>query len=158
AQLHRARIAHRALNLEHVRVDDGQAVLVDLADGEVSASDQLLGADVAELLVATAREVGPERAVAAAGAVGQEELTRALAFLQPLALSAETRRALKAEGKGARRDLLAGLRAEVQAATGADPVELAPLQRISAARVMGLVGSAVLVYVLLTFVSNRDAI
>ena len=54
------------------------------------------GADVAELLAATAALVGVDRAVAAAAPVGDEALAASLPLLQPAALTAASRDALDA--------------------------------------------------------------
>jgi undecaprenyl-diphosphatase len=157
--LHDARIAHRRLNLDSVQISSGAPVLGDFSDAELAAPDELLAADVAELLVSLGRVVGPDRAVAsAARTVDHHRLGAALAFLQPLALSMATRRKLKADGRAARGALLEGLRAGIQEAAEVEAVALAPLQRVSVARVVGLAGTVVLAYVLLAFVSNRGAI
>ena len=94
-QLHSKRIAHRDLRLANIFLDtENKPWLIDFGFSELAADDQLLGTDVAELLASTAAVVGPERAVAAAHlATGLDELTRALPWLQPLALSTATRQA-----------------------------------------------------------------
>src|SRR5690606_36945792 len=54
AALQRRRLAHRRLNADHVLVSEGRPVLVDLRQADVTASDEVLGAEVAELLAALA--------------------------------------------------------------------------------------------------------
>ncbi len=99
SQLHDKRIAHRDLRLANVFLDtDGRPWLIDFGFSELAASDQLLGTDVAELLASTAALVGAERAVAAAHvATDLTELERTLPWLQPLALSTATRKAVGGE-------------------------------------------------------------
>ena len=63
--LRRRRIAHRWLDAKHVRVRDGAAVIVDFRSA-VTAAQELLSADVVELLASTSALVGVPRAVAAA--------------------------------------------------------------------------------------------
>ena len=115
AILRRERIAHRDLRRANIfRGTDGELWIIDFGFSELAASDQLLRADVAELLAATAIVVGPERAVrAAVGVLGKEPVGDSLAMLQPLALAGATHKAM-AEQKG----LMAGLQAEVRATDG----------------------------------------
>jgi undecaprenyl-diphosphatase len=99
--LHWARIAHRDLGPESVVVDErGQPWLVDFHLAEAGASTVRLSADVADLLLALARLVGPDRALAAAVAVlGRDEVGGALGAPpgssetrgRPLALAASRR-------------------------------------------------------------------
>ncbi|GAA2744889.1 lysylphosphatidylglycerol synthase transmembrane domain-containing protein [Kitasatospora cinereorecta] len=127
ALLQRRRIAHRALDPQAVLVDgDGAVHLVDLAEGEIAASDLLLRLDVAGLLTVLALHAGAERAVAAAMAVlGPGPVGSALPLLQPIALPRATRAALKL-----RPDLPAELRAEVQRHLPQAPSEPVRLERL----------------------------
>ena len=146
AILRRERIAHRDLRRANIfRGTDGELWIIDFGFSELAASDQLLRADVAELLAATAIVVGPERAVrAAVGALGKEPVGDSLAMLQPLALAGATHKAM-AEQKG----LMAGLQAEVRAQTGVTDVQLEPLARVRPRTVLILVSSLIALYVLI---------
>ena len=106
--LHSKRIAHRDLRLANVSIDGaGGPWLVDFAFSELAAADQELGTDVAELLASTAAVVGVDRAVRAAHVTsGVDELSRALPWLQPLALSAATREPIGKDGIEAIRTML----------------------------------------------------
>lgn len=110
-----AHLAHRDLRLANVLVDGaGRSWLVDWSFAEAGATVRQLDGDVAELLAATACLVGPERAVAAGvRALGTEAVAVASRLLQPLALSAGTRRAVLAHP---------GLLDELRGALGVDKV------------------------------------
>ncbi len=98
-ELHARRIAHRDLRLANIFIDtERRPWIIDFGFSELAASDQLLGTDVAELLASTAARVGPDRAVAAAHrATDLVELEVAMPWLQPLALSTATRKAIDGE-------------------------------------------------------------
>jgi len=94
--LHRARIAHRSLRAANVVADGtGRPWIVDFSFSELGATPRQMELDVAELLASLAVIAGADRAVAAAAAViGPDGVAAAVPLLQPLALSAGTRRAV----------------------------------------------------------------
>jgi undecaprenyl-diphosphatase len=94
--LHHARIAHRSLRAANVMVDErGQPWLTDFSFSELTASQRQQDLDLAELMASLATLVGADRTVASATAgIGVGELGPAVPLLQPLALSAATRRAV----------------------------------------------------------------
>ncbi|MGW6919184.1 lysylphosphatidylglycerol synthase domain-containing protein [Kitasatospora sp. NPDC054939] len=98
--LQRREISHRALVPGSVLVDAAGAVhLVDLADGDIAASELVLRCDLAQLLTTLALRVGAERAVRTAVAVlGPDAVGAALPLLQPIALARATRAELKRAG------------------------------------------------------------
>ena len=106
---------------------DGWAVLVDFSFAELAATGRQRAIDVAELLTSLAWRIGPDRAVAtAATAIGAGAVATAVPLLQPLALSAGTRRAIKGQD-----GLLKNTRAAAIAASGDDAgQDLARLQRV----------------------------
>jgi uncharacterized membrane protein YbhN (UPF0104 family) len=140
------RIAHRDLRLANVLLDeDGRTSLVDFGFGRLNAADHALADDVAGLLAATALVVGPDRAVAAAGAtVGLPALATALPRLQPQVLSGSTRTELRR-----RPHLLADLRRSAERESGVEEVPLQRLERIPPARIAGMAGLAGAIYFLL---------
>ena len=95
-KLHRAGIAHRSLRAANVMVNPaGWPMIVDFSFSELAATQRQMDLDVAELLASLATLVGEERAVSTAAKVlGAEGVAPAVPLLQPLALSAGTRRAV----------------------------------------------------------------
>ena len=127
-RLHQARIAHRSLHGSNIMIgQDGCPRLVDFSFAELAATSRQRAIDVAELLTSLAGRIGPDRAVAAAAAViGANGVAAAVPLLQPLALSAGTRRAIKGQDA-----LLKRTRAAAIAASGDDAdKDLARLQRV----------------------------
>ena len=94
--LHEHRIAHRSLRPEKLILDPrGGVHLTDFGLAEIAAPDHVLAGDVAELLASTAAVVGDERAVSSAYTeLGVGRLEMAIPWIQPVALSGETRTAI----------------------------------------------------------------
>jgi undecaprenyl-diphosphatase len=156
ARLHAARIAHRDLRRANIVIDDdGRPWIVDFGFAEAAASDRLLAQDTAELLVSLALVVAVERAVASAcGVLTAETLRAALPLMQPLALSAATRRDLRA-----RPELLPDLRRRVSAVLGLDeepPPE--PLLRVRPRHLLVLAVAVLAVHVIIPQVTELHAI
>jgi glycosyltransferase 2 family protein len=143
-------IAHRDLRLANAFLrDDGQVALVDFGFAELAADPDLLDADVAELLAATACVVGVDRAVAGAHrALGSQTLQGARDWLQPLALSAATRSDITVDAT------LDELRTAVENATGLAAVPYEPVGRLSVQRIVGIVLLAVGAYSVLAVVAG----
>ena len=145
-RLHRARIAHRSLRAANVVVDGAaRPWIVDFSFSELGATQRQMALDVAELLASLAVITGAGRAVAGAVAViGRDGVAAAVPLLQPLALSAGTRRAI------ARRDgLLTQTRAAAAAAGGREDQELASIQRIRPRTLLAIAAAAGAFYFLL---------
>jgi len=154
ATLHDRRIAHGWCNVDSVLVDGDRPTLVGFRWAATGASSQTVSADVAELLASLAALVGIERSVASAvRGLGTERLTAALPLLQTLVVSEATRDRLKAADVA-----LGDLRAAVQAAVGAEVVELAPVSRVSLKGIVSLVGSIVLAYYVFSLASDWRSI
>ena len=126
-RLHRAGIAHRSLRAANVMVSPvGQPRIVDFGFSELAATQRQMDLDVAELLASLAVLAGEDRAAAAAAVgLGGPEMARSLPLLQPLALSAATRRAVKGQD-----GLLTRTRAAAAAASGQEAPDLARVQRV----------------------------
>jgi uncharacterized protein (TIRG00374 family) len=149
--LHAQRIAHRALRTEIALVDGAGGVrLIGFDDAQVDSAPAYLAADIAEAIVSLALVVGPDRAVNTAQAVlGNDELASALPYLQPLALSHESQRRLRGH-----KTVLQDLSTKVSQATGAPPVELARLERVSPRTLAAVLGAFVAMWVLLPKLAN----
>jgi uncharacterized membrane protein YbhN (UPF0104 family) len=124
-----AGIAHGALDAEHILVlPDGAIRLVDLRAAVAGAPRALLQADHAQLLVTTVLIAGPDRAVdMALGQLGADGLSELLPYLQPAALTAVSRRTVRA---GLDRDL-SSLRTQAARAAGTQPPAVEPLRRVT---------------------------
>ena len=145
-RLHRARIAHRSLRAANIVADGtGRPWVVDFSFSELGATQRQMALDTAELLASLAAIIGAERAVATAAAViGSDSLAAAVPLLQPLALSAGTRRAV------ARQDgLLTKTRAAAAAASGREDQELARIQRVRPRTLLAIAAAAGAFYYLL---------
>ena len=126
--LRRHRIAHRDLRRANILLDlAGSPWLIDFGFSEVAASQVLLDADVAELLVALALQVGIDPAVdPAIAALGKEAVAASLPRLQPNTFSGATKDALKH-----RKDLVGNIREAVSTRCGVPEPQLEGLDRIS---------------------------
>ena len=107
--------------------------------------ERQIALDTAELLASLAVIAGADRAVAGAAAViGPDGVAAAVPLLQPLALSAGTRRAI------ARHDgLLTQTRAAAAAASGRQDQELARIQRVRPRTLLAIAAAAGAFYFLL---------
>ena len=151
-RLHQARIAHRSLHGSNIMISqDGSAVLADFSFAELAATSRQRAIDVAELLTWLAGRIGPDRAVAAAAAViGASGVAAAVPLLQPLALSAGTRRAIKGQD-----GLLKNTRAAAIAASGDDAdKDLVRLQRVRPRTLLAIAALAGAFYFLLPQIAD----
>jgi len=151
-RLDQARIAHRSLRGSNIMISqDGSALLADFSFAELTATSRQRAIDVAELLSWLAGRIGPDRAVAAAAAViGADGVAAAVPLLQPLALSAGTRRAIKGQD-----GLLKTTRAAAIAASGgAGDQDLARLQRVRPRTLLAIAALAGAFYFLLPQIAD----
>jgi glycosyltransferase 2 family protein len=145
-KLHQAGIAHRSLRAANVMVgQDGRPVIADFSFSEVSATRRQMDLDVAELLASLATLASENRAVSAAvKALGTEGVKGAVPLLQPLALSAGTRRAVKQQD-----GLLTRTRSAAAAASGLENPELVRVQRVRPRHLLIIAALAGVYYFLL---------
>jgi len=145
-RLHQARIAHRSLRAANIMVDRaGRPWIVDFSFSELGATQRQMALDVAELLTSLAAVFGADRAVGSAAAIiGPEGVADAVPLLQPLALSAGTRRAI-ARNNG----LLARTRAAAAAASEREAQDLARIQRVRPRTLLAIAAAAGAFYYLL---------
>jgi undecaprenyl-diphosphatase len=152
AGLHRAGIAHRSLHGTNIMISaDGSPRLVDFSFAELAATSRQQAIDVAELLTWLAGRIGPGRAVATAAAeIGSDGVAAAVPLLQPLALSAGTRRAIKGQD-----GLLKNTRAAAIAACGGDAdKDLVRLQRVRPRTLLAIAALAGAFYFLLPQIAD----
>ena len=145
-KLHRAGIAHRSLRAANVIVGQaGLPVIADFSFSELAATQRQKDLDVAELLASLATLTGEDRAVSAAAKVlGAEGVAPAVPLLQPLALSAGTRR-----GVARQPGLLTRTRAQAAAVSGQAPQELARVQRVRPRTLLAIAAASAAFYLLL---------
>ncbi len=153
--LHDAGLAHGALTADVVVVlPDGRAGFADLTAAQPAATELQRELDVVALLVAVARQLGPDVAVRTlragyGGTPGSE--ARLAALLQPLALPRPVRRAIR--GTSLTERLRAALRGSQSPAVH---VESPRLERLRARTVISIVGGAAAAYVLAGQLSTVD--
>ena len=146
AMLHAAGISHGRLNARNVLILDDGPTLVDLSAATLGAPQSALDIDVAELLVASAILVGPERALHQAVEAGwTDAIARAMPYLQRAALTPHL-------GELARSHevKLDDLRTAAAKATGQEVPELAPLHRVRLKDLLVTAMIAIAVYLLIT--------
>ena len=150
ARLHGAGIAHRALRAANVLVGDDVPVIIDLQSSRASAPPRLQAIDRAELLASLAALVGPTAAVASAARVlDPSELAAAMPYLQPLALSAATR-------KGISKSALGELRSALAEVSDQEPLPLERLIRVRPRTVIMIATLTGAFYILLPQLANVD--
>jgi uncharacterized membrane protein YbhN (UPF0104 family)/tRNA A-37 threonylcarbamoyl transferase component Bud32 len=126
ARLHGAGISHGRLNASNILVVGGEPMLIDLSAATLGAPESTLDIDIAELVVACAVLVGPERTLSKAIAAGWgDAIERVLPYLQRAALTPHLRDLARSHEVG-----LKDLRAAAAKATGTEEPELAPLRRV----------------------------
>jgi uncharacterized membrane protein YbhN (UPF0104 family) len=145
------RLAHRRLEEGSILVaEDGLPYVVDLRAGEIAAGDLLLRLDLAQLLTTLALRVGPERVVRTADEVlGADALVASVPLLQKVALSRDTRAALRRH-----KDLLTRIREQILRLR--PEIEVAPvrLERVRPRTVVSIIAGTAGVYFLLSQLSN----
>ncbi len=151
ARLRNAGIAHRQLNSRNILIRiDGSAELRRLNEGSVAASDVALRIDLAELLCSLGLLVGPERAVLSGQrTLGGSVIASALPVLQPVALSSDTKKAIRKN-----KDLLVAIRDLVIEAQPDASVEHIELERIKPRTLIMIVLATVAIFVLISNVST----
>lgn len=150
-RLHDLGIAHRQVDGDRFVVrPHGTPALGGFGRAETAAADAVMMADRAQLLVATALSVGPERAVVAAmDAIGTEALTAVLPLLQPAVLDRDTRRAVHEQGWN-----LDDLMQRCVDATGAEAPELEQIRRVTARSILTVALIGFLAYTLISAIAG----
>jgi uncharacterized membrane protein YbhN (UPF0104 family)/tRNA A-37 threonylcarbamoyl transferase component Bud32 len=151
ARLHAMGVAHRRLDASRIVVrPDGTPAFGDFGGAAVAADDADIAADRAQILVATALAVGPERAAsAAAAALGNDALSQALPLLQPAAFERPTRHAIREQDWD-----LDDLRKACAEAAGVELPKLARLRRVSIQSIGLVLLIGLVAYALISALAN----
>ncbi|MEU5883828.1 lysylphosphatidylglycerol synthase transmembrane domain-containing protein [Spirillospora sp. NPDC047279] len=154
-RLQAGRLAHRRLEAEAVLVsDDGRAHLTDLRAGETAAGDLALRLDLAQLLATLALRTSAERAVATASPVlGKSTLAAVVPMLQRVALTRNTRTALRHE-----KDLLTRIREQIlrlEPESEAPPIRL---ERFRPRTIVSIVALTFAAYIIFPQLSSVDLV
>lgn len=149
---HAVGIAHGQVDHEHLLIEDDTLGLVNFRGSVVAATPAQRRTDEVQALVTAALLVGPERAVdTARAALGADELTAALPYVQTATLTPYQRRRVEAG------DLdLNDLRARAASAVGTDPPALVQLRRVTLGSLASVVLPAVAVVALLSALAGLD--
>jgi len=153
ARLHHNRVTHHGLSAEAILVDaSGHLLLPIPTDGFPFATDLRISLDRVQLLITTAQLVGADRAVHIARRVlSDDQLAATLPVLQPIALSRETRTALKKAPA-----LLDEVRDQIQGQTNHPPPELSRVERFRPRTIITIVAVIVAVYLLVGQLGTVD--
>lgn len=154
--MHDASISHRTLYAENLLRDpNGSVWLLDPEEGMVAASDLAFRLDFAELLCTLSMLTDPDRAVASGRRVlGDKRLAQALPALQPVALTAVTRKAIRR-----RKDVLEALRASLEELLpeGTAPEQI-KFERLRPRTVLTIIAGTVAAYFLLLQLGSIDLV
>jgi uncharacterized membrane protein YbhN (UPF0104 family) len=146
ARLHAAGISHGRLNAENVLMADDGPMLIDFSAATLGAPQSALDIDVAELMVASALLVGPERALGKALDAGWgDSISRVLPYLQRAALTPHLRDLTRAQEVH-----LKDLRTAAAAATGQEAPDVAPMRRVRPKDLLLMAGMIVAAYLLIS--------
>lgn len=151
--LNRHQIAHGDLRGKEITVDEGSALFGGFGSAEYGATDVLLQADMAALLVSTTAIFGAEAAVRAA--IEEFDAATVLAASRRLTKSAlpkHIRASLTEPGA-----VMTAARDEVMHQTGADQIKAETITRFTRTQVIQLVLLVALVYVAYPFISTVPA-
>jgi glycosyltransferase 2 family protein len=142
-RLHAAGIAHHAMSGMSILVDsEKKPWVVNPVGGEVAAPSFAKRADVAQLLVALALVVGPDRAVdSAVRVLGRNAVGEVVPLLQPVAMPRRTRRAMRQQP-----DVLPAVRAHVVERAEPQAVEPVPIERFKPRTLLTAIAAVFAVY------------
>lgn len=153
-KLHRSHITHRGLRAANMLVEPGgETVLLPIPqDGTAFATDLRINLDRVELLISTVELVGVQRAVRSArGVLSDEELAAIVTVLQPIALSRQTREAIRDDP-----ELIEAVREEIEGQTHQQPPELARVERVRPRTIISVVAVIVAGYLIVGQLGSVD--
>jgi uncharacterized membrane protein YbhN (UPF0104 family) len=150
--LNDAGISHGRLDARHLRIGDDRVALDDFSSVDMTANRFWLDRDRVTVLVATARLVGNDRAIAAAQrALGNDELGALIPMVQPVSLPPGAFRDVNHLGKQ-----LKELRAALVTATSAEDVAPLKIRRLGLANIGMLAGVLIALAILIPSLENTD--
>ncbi len=148
--LHHHQFSHGDLRSREITVADGSVLFGGFAYAEFGATDELLQADIAQLLLTTTDLYGAGPAVTAAiETFGKDTVLTASRRLTKSAMPARIRDSVDDAGV-----VLTAARDEVQKQTGADQIQAETITRFTRTQVIQLVLLVALVYVAYPFLST----
>ncbi len=154
-RLHRNGITHRGLTADSISLDDnGQFLLPIPQDGTVFATDLRVSLDRVQLLISTAQLAGTEAAVASARRMlTEDQLAAIVPLLQPIALTRETREALRADA-----GLMDRVRDAITEHTMVQPSEPVRVERVRPRTIVSIVAVIVAGYLIVGQLSSVDVV
>lgn len=153
AILHSGGIAHHRIDLDRViRHGDGTAGFADLSSATVRSDDEDMLKDHAQLFALTLLASGEPTAIAAArAALGDDELSRVLPYVQEAALPPVTRGALN------ERDIeLDDVRNRLTEALGAEKADLVKLRRVTWGSIFNMALLTIAAYTIIGMLGGID--
>jgi uncharacterized membrane protein YbhN (UPF0104 family) len=151
--LYRHQISHGDLRGNEITIDDGVALFGGFGSAEYGATDVLLQADIAALLVTTTAIFGAEAAVCAA--IAEFDEATILSASRRLTKSALPRHIRDSVADAD--TVMAAARDEVMHQTGTDRIKAETITRFTRTQVIQLVLLVALVYVAYPFISTVPA-
>jgi uncharacterized membrane protein YbhN (UPF0104 family) len=153
--LREAQLTHRSLSADHlIRSEDGSVWLIGGEAGSLAGGDVAQRIDAAELLTTLALLTDVERAVTTGTTVlGVAGLARALPALQPVALSARTRKAVRK-----RKEVMVALRdrlAEIRPGADAEQIQF---ERVRPRTLVMIIVGSIAGYVLISQLASVDLV
>ncbi|MEI6620721.1 MAG: lysylphosphatidylglycerol synthase transmembrane domain-containing protein [Actinomycetes bacterium] len=144
--MHDSGISHRSLTAHNMlRDSNGGVWLLDPEAGSTAVGDVAERIDLAEMLCTLALLTDPDRALDTGRRVlGSERLSKALPVMQPVALTPETRKAIKAH-----KDVLKVLREDLEEITPEGSVEEINLVRLRPRTILMIVAGTIAAYFIL---------
>lgn len=154
-RLHSHRVTHRGLAAGRIMSDrEGEIILPVPVNGAVFASDLRINLDRAQVLITTAQLVGADRAVDRAHrSLSEEQLAAVLPVLQPIALPAATRTAVRQHP-----GLLEAVRTGIQARTHHELPALVNVERFRPRAVLSIAAIIVAGYLLVGQLSSVNLV
>ncbi len=158
SKLHRNRVTHRGLAAGRIIVEpDGQLLLPIPRDGAMFATDLRISLDRVQLLITTAQLAGAREAVLSARRVlTEEELVATVPVLQPIALTRDTREAIRHDT-----EVIEAVRDEIVGGTGRAqlrPSELAKVERVRPRTIVSIVALLVAAYLIVGQLSSVNVV